>query len=82
MHGSLEDLKDAFLVIEKKVLCKVPLNELPLALLSAFFAFNMHQPQGLINFYSFFECVFLGKKIPHEKTRLSSFMARVQNFEH
>lgn len=63
VRGSLECIMDAFLVVEKKVLCKVPTKELPLALLSAFFAFNMHYPQGCTNLYSFLECFFWAKRL-------------------
>ena len=81
VRGSLECIVDAFLVVEKKVLCKVPTKELPLALLSAFFTFNMHYPQGCTNLYLFLECFFMGKKTPYRKTRLSSFIGRLENFE-
>ena len=80
VRGSLEDLKDAFLVVEKQIICKIPLREVPLALLSAFFSFNMHYPQGCTNFYTFFECFFMGKKTPSKKTRLASMLARIENF--
>ena len=36
VRGSLQP-KDAFPIIEKHVFCKVPLAEIPLALLAAFF---------------------------------------------
>lgn len=81
VRGSLECIMDAFLVVEKKILTKVPAKELPLALLSAFYTFNMHYPQGCTNLYSFLECFFMSKKTLHRKTRLSSFIARVENFE-
>ena len=77
VRGSLQEPKDAFLVIEKHVWCKVPLAEIPLALLAAFF---MHYPQGCTNFYTFFECFFMGKKTPNKKTRLASILARIANF--
>ena len=67
VRGSLEDVKDAFLVAEKKIICKVPPIEVPLALLATFYTFNMHYPQGCTNFYTFFECLFLGRKIPYKK---------------
>ena len=57
--------------------CKVPLAEIPLALLAAFFSFNMHYPQGCTNFYTFFECFFMGKKTPNKKTRLASILAHI-----
>ena len=81
VRGLLNCIVDAFLVVEKRVLCKATVKELPLALLSAFYAFNMHYPQGCTNLYSFFECFFMGKKTSNKKTRLSSFIARLENFE-
>lgn len=80
VRGSLQEPKDAFLVIEKRVFCKISLAEIPLALLAAFFSFNMHYPQGCTNFYTFFECFFMGKKTPNKKTRLASILARIANF--
>ena len=67
VRGSLEDMKDAFLVVENKVLCKIPLGEVALALISAFYVFNMHYPHGCYNFYTFIECMFMGKKTPSKK---------------
>ena len=57
-----QDVKDAFLVIEKNVICRIPYTDLPLALLAAFYTFNMHYPEGCNNIYSFFEAALLGKK--------------------
>ena len=81
VRGSMDSPKDAFLVIEKKPLCKVPLQQLPIALIAAFYAFHMHYPQGCTNLYTFFECLVLGKKVPNKRTRLSSVLARIDNFE-
>lgn len=81
VRGLMESPKDAFLVVEKKPLCKVPLQQLPLALIAAFYSFNMHYPQGCTNFYTFFEWLVLGKKVPNKRTRLSSVLARIDNFE-
>ena len=39
VRDSLQEPKDAFLVIEEHVFCKVPLAEIPLAFLAAFFLF-------------------------------------------
>ena len=81
VRGSFEDVNDAFLVIEWRILCRVPPTEVPLALLAGFYTFNMHYPQGCTNFYTFFECLFLGKKIPHKKTRLSCMISRIENIQ-
>lgn len=63
VRGSLECIMDAFQVVEKKILAEVPAKELPLALLSAFYTFNMHYPQGCTNLYSFWN-VFLWANRP------------------
>ena len=80
VRGSLQDVKDAFLVIEKQVHCKIPAQEIPLALVSAFFVFNMHYPPGCTNFYSFLECFFMSKQTPRKRVHLSSILARIENF--
>ena len=54
---------EAFLIIEKLPICKVPLGDLPLTLLAAFYTFNLHYPEGCSNLYSFFEKILL--KIKH-----------------
>ena len=77
----LSDVKDAFLVIEKKVICRIPHTDLPLALLAAFYAFNMHYPEGCNNIYSFFEAALLGKRHPGRKTRLAAVLATLSNLE-
>ena len=75
------DVKDAFLVIEKKIICKIPHTDLPLALLAAFYVFNMHYPEGCNNIYSFFEAALMGKKHPGRKTCLAAVLATLSNLE-
>ena len=57
------DVKDAFLVIEKKIICKIPHADLPLALLAAFYVFNMHYPEGCNNIYFFLRLHSWGRRI-------------------
>ena len=80
VRGHLEDPKDAFLVIEKEIYSKVPLQEIPLALIAALFFFlNVHYPQMCSNFHTFFECFFMAKKTPSKKTRLRAAVYTGQN---
>jgi len=81
VRGSLEDPNDAFLVVEKKILCKIPMQEISLALIAAVYSFNMHYPQGCTNLYNFFECHFMGNKTPTKMIQLSSMPARIENFD-
>ena len=74
--GQMEDI---FLVIEKKVICKLPASAAPLALLSAFYCFNLHYTPGCNNLYSFFEVMFFGKKRPAKKTRLAYVLAQLSD---
>ena len=69
-----------FLVIEKK-LCKVPFCEAPLALLCAFYVFNLHYTDGCTNFYTLFEVLFLGKKVPPKKTKLAAFLGQIKGMD-
>ena len=49
------NVKDCFLIVEKKVLSKCSARLAPLALLGAFYAFNMHYTEGCANFYTLLE---------------------------
>ena len=73
-------VKDAFLVIEKQIVCRIPdLTDLPAVLLAAFYTFNLHYTEGCSNLYSFFEVTLLGKKIGGRKTRLAGVLANLSN---
>ena len=56
-------MKDCFLIVEKKVLSKCSARLAPLALLGAFYAFNMHYTEGCANFYTLLE-IFFNKRPP------------------
>ncbi len=72
---------DAYLVLEKQIVCKLPPDELPLGLLAAFYVFNVHYPDGCSNLYSFFESALLQKKHGQRKTRLAGVMATLSNMD-
>ena len=72
-------VKDAFLVIEKQIVCRIPdLTDLPAVLLAALYTFNLHYTEGCSNLYSFFEVTLLGK-IGGRKTRLAGVLANLSN---
>ena len=72
-------VKDSFLVIERTPLInKVLAKDILLVLLSSFFAFNVHYPEGCCNFYSLLEVLFLNKKIPPRKPRLSALVSQLK----
>ena len=54
-----EDL-DVLLVTDGMVVCDVPVAEIPLTLMSAYFVFNICYPKGTVNFFTFLEVLVLG----------------------
>ncbi len=76
--GSLGKVKDAVLVVERKIVSSFPPNETPLVLVGAFYAFNMHYTERCKNLYSFLEVVFFKCKLPPKKTRLSALVAKLK----
>ena len=53
-----EDLK-AYLVVDKQVIDRVNIENLPITLLSAFFVYSICYPKGCVNFYTFLEITML-----------------------
>ena len=45
--------------VEKKILCKIPVQEIPLDLIAAFCIFNMYYPQGCPIFYNLFDILLM-----------------------
>ncbi len=50
----------AFLIVDRKVLCEIAINEVPLFLVAIFYILNIQYPTGCSNLYSFLEAAFLG----------------------
>ena len=78
VRGTLRQPKDAFLASDKMVLCKISIVHTPLALMAAFYVFNMHYTPGCSNFFSIMETYFLGYTTP-KKTRLANFLAQLKS---
>lgn len=64
IKGTLQEIEDSVLVIEKNIITvfpptdAAPLTDAPLVLLGAFYAYNMHYTVRCKNFYTFFEVFF------------------------
>ncbi len=78
LRGNFMHPRDAFLVVERHLLCKIALEEVPFALLSAFYTFNMEYTYSCNNFYSFLEYFFLGCNIP-KRSKLQHFITSITN---
>ena len=73
-------VKDVYLVIERAPLInKVPIKDMLLVLFASFFVFDVHYPEGCCNFYSLLEVLFLDKKIPPRKPRLSALVSQLRD---
>lgn len=46
---------EAYLIVDKQVIDKVPITNLPFSLMAAYFVYNICYPHGCTNFYSFLE---------------------------
>ena len=52
--GDVEDMQQAFLVIDNQVKYEVPSDDIVFALLSSFFVFNICHCKGTFSFFQFF----------------------------
>ena len=78
IRGSLSNPKDAFLAVEKEVLCKLPnVSEVALTLLSTFYVFNMQYTHGTSNVFVLLEYYFMGIKAPKEKTKVGHLISEL-----
>ena len=74
------NVKDAFLVIERSPLIKKisVLKSCSLVQFSSYYAFNVHYPDGCCNFFTLLEVLFLNRKVPPRKPRLSALASQLQ----
>ena len=74
------NVKDAFLVIERSPLIKKisVVKSCLLVLFSSYYAFNVHYPHGCCNFFTLLEVLFLNRKVPPRKPRLSALASQLQ----
>ena len=78
IKGSVSLVKDAYLVIQKEVLYKIPeMNEVVLILLASFYVFNMHYTKGFSNLFMYLEYHIMGRPVPRDKTKVHNFLAQL-----
>ena len=78
VRGDIGNPKDEFLVIENAVLCKIKdCKYIPLVLLASFYVFNIHYPPGLVNLYTFLECIILQFQAPKERARVNNLLIQL-----
>ena len=57
--GGHKDLKKGFMVINKKIICEIPIDDIPIYLIAVFYIFNICYPTGCQNLYCFLEVILL-----------------------
>lgn len=76
--GSYKDPRQAFLVVDCFVVCEIKnIGNVPLALLSAYFVFNVCYPKGLNNVYTFLEHALFNLKHKHITPTVGQFLAGI-----
>lgn len=76
VRGCMEQPADTFLAVDRLILCKIKVAHAPLALLAAFYVYNIHYTPGYSNFFQLLECYFLDAKMP-KRSRICNFMAEL-----
>ena len=77
VRGTLETISTSFLVIEREIYCEIPPREAVLALLCAFYVYNIEYTPGCSNLFAFFESVFFKNTIKGTRRRLAILMAQL-----
>ncbi len=62
--GDHKSQEQAFLIVDKKVVCEIPINDIPIFLLAIFYILNIEYPSGCANVYSFLEVALLSVSEP------------------
>ena len=79
VRGSLQQPNDVYLAADKVLILKIEINHIPVALMAAFYFFNVQYTPGLANFFAFMETYFLGIK-PPKLTTISNFLAQLNSY--
>ena len=62
--GDNTNPEQAFLVMDRKILSEINIEEVPVYLIAVFYVFNICYPAGCNNFYCFLEVALLNLKEP------------------
>ena len=78
IRGNIVQIKDAFLVIEKEMVCKLPnITEVALILLASFYVFNKRHTGVFSNLFILLEYSMMGRSVLRKKTRVCNFLAQL-----
>lgn len=77
----LWDGVNALLVVESEIVTTCPADELPSALLAAYYCFNLSYPNGSNHFFSLLEILLLDKVPQKIHPRVSTILSALQNVE-
>lgn len=78
VRGNIAQLKDAYLVVEREVLCKLPnMLKVPLILLASYYVFNKTHIGPFSNLFVLMEYYLMRRSIPRKKTRVQLFLAQL-----
>ena len=72
-----EDDLVAYLVVDKQVIDEVPIDNLPLVLMAAFFVYKICYPKGCSNFYSFLEISMLKFSVKKASPSVTYFLTKL-----
>ena len=72
-----EDNLQAYLVVDSHVIDEVPIDDLPFALMAAYFVFNICYPKGCNNFYSFLEILVLNYSPEKASPSVKHLLAKI-----
>ena len=76
--GTFEKIQDCYLVLEKKILFRIPKKtEVVILLFCVYFVFNISYPVGTSSFYQFLEFLFIKSKLP-KKQALGRLVAKLR----
>lgn len=78
VRGNIAKPRDAYLVVEREVLCKLPnMTKVPLILLASYYVFNKTHIGPLSNLFVLMEYYFMRRSVPTKKTRVQLFLAQL-----
>ena len=82
--GEYRDPLQAFLVCERKIVCKIPTKDIPISLLMPYYIFNMCYPKGCNNFYTFIESGIFNINVKNLSITVGGLLTRLNalNLEH
>lgn len=71
----------ALLVVEEEIVTTCPKEEIPIALLAAYFNFNISYPKGSSHFYSILEILLLDRVPVKVHSKVATILSALQNIE-